>query len=309
MTVLLLTHPQPPAPIAERIRVLAPDLAVATDLEAVDAHAVHCVVAYRLETGVLSRFENLRLLCAASSGVEKLLSVADLPPELPIVRVTDPAQAAQIAQYVCGHAIGHVRRFDAYRTQHAQGQWLRHAPPAFGSARATVLGIGHTGAAVARMLAAVGFDVAGWGRSARQIDGVPTLSGHDALAERLARTDVLVSTLPFTAQTDRLIDAGLLAQLPPGAQLINVGRGEVIDDDALAEALGQGRLASAVLDVHRREPLPADAAQWRTPGVLVMPHVASQPSAQAVAQTVVDAMRRMQAGEPHPNRVMRELGY
>lgn len=309
MTVLLLTQPQPPGPIAERIRALTPSLPLSCDADAVDAAAVRCVVAYRLAPGVLPRFPNLRLLCAASSGVEKLLAVPDLPPALPIVRVTDPLQAAQIAQYVCGHAIGHVRRFDAYRAQQGQGQWLRHAPPAFGSARATVLGTGHTGAAVARMLAAVGFEVAGWSRSAREVDGVPTLSGGEALARRLAQTDVLVSTLPYTAATDRLIGAALLKQLPPGAQLINVGRGEVIDDEALADALRDGRLASAVLDVHRQEPLPADAPHWRMPGALVMPHVASQPSPEAVARTVVDAMRRLQAGEPHPNRVERSLGY
>lgn len=309
MTVLLLTQPQPPEPIAAQIRSLAPALALSCDADTVDADAVRCVVAYRLAPGVLPRFPGLRLLCAASSGVEKLLAVPDLPPTLPIVRVTDPLQAAQIAQYVCGHAIGHVRRFDAYRAQHQQGQWLRHAPPAFGSPRATVLGIGHTGTAVARMLAAVGFDVVGWGRSARAVDGVPTLGGHGALAERLAQTDVLVSTLPYTEATDGLIDGGLLAQLQPGAQLINVGRGEVIDDLALAHALQSGQLASAVLDVHRQEPLPADAPAWRTPGALVMPHVASQPSPLAVAQTVVDAMRRLDRSEPHPNQVERERGY
>lgn len=309
MTILLLTQPQPPEPVAELIRVLSPSLPLSCDADRVDPADVQCVVAYRLAPGVLPRYPNLRLLCAASSGVEKLLAVPDLPPELPVVRVTDPLQAAQIAQYVCGHAIAHVRRFDAYRTQHLQGQWLRHAPPPFGSARATVLGTGHTGAAVARMLSAVGFEVAGWSRSARPVEGLLTLGGAEALTTRLAETDVLVSTLPYTSGTDRLIDAALLARLKPGALLVNVGRGEVIDDTALAEALQSGHLAHAVLDVHRQEPLPPDAPQWRTPGALVMPHVASQPSPQAVAQTVVDAMRRMQNAELHPNLVERERGY
>jgi len=309
MTILLLTQPQAPTPIAEHVRALAPEIAVETDAARVDARAVRCVVAYRLAPGVLSRFPNLRLLCAASSGVEKLLSVPDLPAQLPVVRVTDPMQAAQIAQYVCGHAIAHVRRFDVYRAQHAQRQWLRHPPPVMGSMRATVLGTGHTGAAVARMLTAVGFDVQGWSRSARAVDGVPSICGDQALAARLADTDVLVNTLPCTPQTRGLLNATRLSWLPAHAQLINVGRGEVLDDLALDDALRCGRLTSAVLDAHRQEPLPADAPQWRTPGLLVMPHVASQPSAQAVARTVVDALRREDAGQPHPNLVDRARGY
>jgi len=309
MTILLLTQPMAAQPIAEHIHVLAPEMTTATDAASVDPQAVRCIVAYRLSPGVLSRFPNLQLLCAAAAGVEKLLDVPDLPAHLPVVRVTDAMQAAQIAQYVCGHAIGHVRGFAVYRAQHAQAQWRRDPPPAIGSMRATVLGIGHTGAAVARMLAAVGFDVWGWNRSARRVEGVHSISGTQALAARLGETDVLVNTLPCTVQTRGLIDATLLAQLPTHAQLINVGRGEVVDDQALAEALRRGRLGSAVLDVHCQEPLPPEAPQWRTPGLFVTPHVASQPSAQAVARTVVDAMRRETAGEPHPNLVNRSRGY
>ncbi len=309
MTVLLLTQPQPPGPIAEHIARLAPGLAIATDAVSVDPAAVRCIAAYRLAPGVLPRYPGLQLLCAASSGVDKLLAVPDLPPTLPVVRVADPLQSAQIAQFVCGHAIGHVRHFAAYRSQQQQALWQRHAPPAFGSPKATVLGLGHTGQAVARMLAAVGFDVAGWSRSARDVAGVASLAGTEALQARLADTDVLVCTLPLTAATERLIDAALLARLPARALLINVGRGEVVADEALAAALRAGRLAGAVLDVHRQEPLPADAAAWRVPGLAVTPHVASQPSALAVAQTIVQAVQRLQRGEPHPNQVDRGRGY
>lgn len=309
MTVLLLTQPQPPGPIAEHIHRLAPALAVATDAAAVDPADVRCIVAYRLAAGVLPRYPALQLLCAASSGVDKLLAVPDLPPTLPVVRVADPLQSAQIAQFVCGHAIAHVRHFAAYRSQQQQALWQRHAPPAFGSRKATVLGLGHTGQAVARMLAAVGFDVAGWSRSARAVDGVPSLAGTGALHTRLAETDVLVCTLPLTADTESLIDATLLARLPAAALLINVGRGEVVADDALAAALREGRLAGAVLDVHRSEPLPPDAAPWQVPGLAVTPHVASQPSALAVAQTVVLALQRQQQGQAHPNLVDRSRGY
>lgn len=309
MGVLLLSHPQPPEPIVRCIKALDPDLEIVTQLEEADPGRIECVVAYRLMPGVLSRFPRLRLLCAASSGVEKLLAVPDLPPDLPVVRVTDPLQAAQIGQYVCGHAISHVRQFASYAEQQRNAQWLRHAPAPYGSAFATVLGLGHTGATIARMLGSVGFQVRGWSRSGRPVEGVEVLPDRTALAAALAQTDVLVCTLPTTAQTENLIDAGLLAQSPAKAMLINVGRGEVIDDAALAQALEAGRLAAAVLDVHRREPLPSDAPQWRTRGLQVMPHVASQPSSEAVARTVVEAMRRLRHGEPHPNLVERALGY
>jgi phosphoglycerate dehydrogenase-like enzyme len=308
VSILLLTRPQPAGPIAAHLARLAPDLAVAEDAEAVDPAAVRCVVAYRLAPGVLSRFPRLQLLCAASSGVDKLLALPDLPAGLPVVRVADTLQAAQIAQYVCGHAIAHVRDFAAYREQQRSAQWLRHAPPAFGSVPATVLGLGHTGRAVARMLAAVGFDVAGWSRTSPGLEGIAPLPDREALAERLTHTRVLVCTLPLTAHTEGLIDAAMLAALPPGALLINVGRGEVVDDGALADALRAGRL-QAVLDVHRQEPLPPEAAVWQLPGLSVTPHVASQPSPLAVAQTVALAWQRLQSGQPHDNLVDRVRGY
>lgn len=309
MTILLLTQPQPPEPIAALIAAAGGDLRVATDPSQVDPLDVECLVAYRLAPGTIARYPRLRLLCAAASGVEKLLNTPDLPAALPVVRVKDARQSQQIGQYVLGHAIAHVRGFATYRQQQAQHQWLRHAPPAFGQARASVLGLGHVGATVARMLVAAGFEVRGWSRTPRALDAVECFHGPQGLDACLTGAAVVVATLPLTPETDTLLHAERLSRMAQGALLINVGRGELVDDAALAASLRAGHLGAAVLDVHRTEPLPPEAAQWHTPGLFVTPHIASQPSAAAVAASVVTAWQQLCNGIPLTDRVDRDRGY
>ncbi|MBP6899164.1 MAG: glyoxylate/hydroxypyruvate reductase A [Burkholderiaceae bacterium] len=321
MAVLLLTQPQPPEPVAAALRALDPALALATSLDGIDPATVDCLVAYRLPADLLPRLTGLRLLCAASSGVDKLLATPGLPHDLPVVRVVDALQSAQIAQYVLGQAIAHVRGFARYREQQARAHWQRHAPPAFGSSRASVLGLGQVGEPVARLLAAAGFAVTGWSRSPRRLDGLDGLNGlgspdglaccHGAegLATALGQAEVVVCTLPLTPLTAGLLDAERLGLMAPGALLINVGRGELVDDAALWALLREGRLGGAVLDVHRQEPLPPQSPAWSVPGLTLTPHIASQPSAQAIAHSVVQSLHCLQAGLPLPHLVVRQRGY
>jgi len=309
MTTLLLTHPQMPGPVAAAMRSLDSTLPVACSLDEVAPEAVRCLVAYRLHPGLLPRLPRLSLLCAASSGVDKLLAMPDLPPRLPVVRVVDPLQSAQIGQYVLGHAIAHVRGHALYREQQARAQWLRHAPPAFGSCRATVLGLGQVGAPVARMLVAAGFAVTGWSRTPHALEGLACCHGADGLAAALGTADVVVCTLPLTPSTEGLLDAERLGLMPNGALLINVGRGELVDDAALWTLLRQGRLGGAVVDVHRQEPLAPDAPAWQVPCLTLTPHIASQPSPTAIARSVVAALQQQRDSLPLQNQVIRERGY
>ncbi len=166
----------------------------------------------------------------------------------------------------------------------------------------TVLGFGHTGRAIARLAMAFGARVRGVARSARRdsATGCQVLA-LSALHEVLADSDAVVITLPLNAATSGLFDADALASMKPGAMLVNVSRGRIVVTDALIDALNSGRLAGAALDVTDPEPLPADHPLWRTPHVLISPHVAwaggGMRQRENVATKVADNVRRFAAGE------------
>jgi glyoxylate/hydroxypyruvate reductase A len=133
------------------------------------------------------------------------------------------------------------------------------------------------GRAVAEMLAGHGMPVTAWSRTPRDHPTVPVLAGEDGLDRLLGGADVLVMLLPSSAGTRGFLSAARIARLPPGAVVVNCGRGDTVDLDALLAALDAGRLSGASLDVLPVEPPPADHPVWDHPRVLLTPHVASLP--------------------------------
>jgi glyoxylate/hydroxypyruvate reductase A len=171
-----------------------------------------------------------------------------------------------------------------------------------------ILGLGQIGSHTARAFAALGFQVLGWSRSPKFVEGVDCRHGPDALAPLLGVCDYAISMLPSTPATRDLFDAGMLAALKPGAWLINVGRGDLIVEADLLAALDGGRLAGAVLDVFREEPLPPDHPFWRHPRITITPHVSGWRLTGGLEQ-VAENYRRLQAGDPILHEVDRDAGY
>lgn len=140
-------------------------------------------------------------------------------------------------------------------------------------ANVVVWGFGGIAATLAPLLSALGARVTGVARDPGTRHGFPVVTAAD-FPSLLPATDVLINILPATPETRHVVDAALLAQLPPHAWLINVGRGSTVDEDALLAALRSGRLAGAALDVFETEPLPFASPLWDEPNVLISPHAA-----------------------------------
>ena len=313
MAILLMTAPIPAQPLADALRAAAPDVPVWDSSEPHDPQAVEAILAWRLKPGVLGAYQNLRVLCSTGAGVDKLLAVPDLPPGLPVTRTVDATQHLQIAQYVVACALSHLRELPRYRAQQMASHWARHRARPLAQCRIGVLGLGAVGLAIARAFVPLGFPVAGWTRSPRDAQdlpaGVTAYAGDAGLPALLAQTDVLVCALPLTPATQGLLNRDTLAQLPVGACVINIGRGEQLVEADLRAMLDSGHLAGAALDVFEREPPPPDNWVWQHPRVLATPHIAGEASADAVAQQVLDALRRARAGLPQPLAVDRSAGY
>ena len=139
--------------------------------------------------------------------------------------------------------------------------------------------------------------------------GFATYAGSAGLDALLARSEILVSLLPMTPETENILNADLFARLPRGAGLINAGRGRHLVEADLLAALESGQLSAAILDVFREEPLPPAHPFWRHPRIVVTPHVAADTHPPTAVAIIAAAIRDFEAGRPLANLIDRERGY
>jgi glyoxylate/hydroxypyruvate reductase A len=226
-----------------------------------------------------------------------------------VVRLVDRALTQGMSEYVLYWVIHYHRRMGDYADMVARKQWANLLQADTRLRRVGILGLGELGTDAARKLVALEFDVAGWSRSPKDIDGVESFTGEAGLAPFLARTEILACLLPLTPETEGIINRDTLAALPEGAVVINSARGgHVVEDDLLA-ALDSGHIAGATLDVFRTEPLPAEHPFWGHPKVTVTPHMASLTVPHSAAQWIAENIRRIERGEAPLNVVDLKTGY
>ena len=259
--------------------------------------------------GELATYPNLTLIFSLGAGVDHLFKDPDLPRDIPVARAVDASMTERVADYVLLHVLRHHRQQPTFERQQRDRNWRELPQPAPRDRQVGVMGMGALGAGSARVLTAVGFPVAGWSRTPKEIDGITSFHGPDGLIPFLACTDILVCLLPLTPATEDVLDARAFAALPAGAAFVNAGRGEQVVDADLLAALDSGHLSGATLDVFRDEPLPADHPYWTHPKVMVTPHIAGITDPRTVVSLVLENIRRVGAGEPVLYPVDRDLGY
>jgi glyoxylate/hydroxypyruvate reductase A len=190
-----------------------------------------------------------------------------------------------------------------------------HAQRAPADVPVAVLGRGRMGQAVAARLSACGFPVAAWGRTAAPptvpapAGDIVETAGDAALLPLLARSRIVINVLPLTPATWGLLDQRCFAAMPPGAALVNFGRGAHVIDAHLLAALDCGHLAHAVLDVFQIEPLPPGHRFWSHPAVTVLPHAAALTDPRSATAVVVAQVEALRAGRPLRHLVDRRRGY
>ncbi len=242
------------------------------------------------------------------AGVEAIVGNDTLTQ--PLARMVDHGLTQGMIEWVTGHTLRHHLGMDIHI--HGQdGHWRSEipAPPLAAERSVTILGLGALGAACAKALVGLGFNVSGWSNSPKTIEGVTCYHGAHQLSNALKGAEIVILLLPATPQTENTLNAETLSHLARGAVLINPGRGPLIDDAALLAALDSGQVGHATLDVFRVEPLPADDPYWAHPNVTVVPHKASETRPHTAAQVIVENIRRGQSGLPFLHLVDRTAGY
>jgi glyoxylate/hydroxypyruvate reductase A len=298
----------------ERFQALLPEMPIVTLGEAYDRRAVHYVASWKHPEGSLSGLPNLAAIFSLGAGVDHLFADKRLP-EVPIARVVDPDLTTRMSEYIVLHCLMHLRQQRRYERQQQAKLWDDDRnQPAARSVRVGLMGLGELGLDAARKLQVMGFDVAGWSRSAKTVEGLETFAGEASMSDFLGRTDILVSLLPLTPETRGVINAQMLAGLAQngrlgGPFLINAGRGGLqVEADILA-ALDAGTLKGATLDVFESEPLAPESRLWSHPDVTVTPHNAAMSEPEAVATLISAQIKRLEAGEPLEHVVDPTRGY
>ena len=249
----------------------------------IDPARVTHVAMWRLPAEQLATFSGLEAIVMMGAGYDHLdLSVL---PDVPIVRLIDPAMADDIALYVLSWVIHFQRDFDRYAAMQPVATWRGELEPVFArDFTVGVLGAGEIGGTVLDTCARHNFSTVGWSRSA-----------HDRPLDQFFRDcDVVIDLVPLNDATRGIVGASELAALGSGV-LINVGRGPTVDTAALIDAL-DGDLRAAVLDVFDVEPLPGDSALWHHPKVIVTPHVAGRSDPVTASPVIATSIAELGAG-------------
>lgn len=278
-----------------------------------DLSGIAYAVCWNPDHDLFARMPDLKVIFSGGAGVDKILAIPTLPRDIPIVRFVDDTLTNRMSEYVVLQCLTHLRQVSTYAAMQKRREWRELAQPEAADLTVGMMGLGVLGLDAARKLKMMGFNVIGWSRTKKAIDGMETYdtAGLDAF---LGKTDILVGLLPLTVETTGLYNAALFAKLRQGGALgkpvfINAGRGKSqVTADVIAAIRG-GVLAGASLDVFEEEPLPADHPAWGVDEIILTPHAAAASDERALFRAVERQISRFEAGDGLENIVNRAIGY
>jgi phosphoglycerate dehydrogenase-like enzyme len=268
------------------------------------------MMAGAVPAGLLPAMPRLRWAQAMSAGVDNWLALPDLPADL-MLTCARGTHTESMPENIIG-ALFHVAKPYAQVAEHQkQSKWVHTVAQPLTGKTLGILGLGAIGQEVARIAAALGMHVVGTKRRPTRIPNVAEVLAPEQTDEVLSQSDFVLLLLPATPETENFIDAKRLARMKPSAWLLNFGRGQIINDADLMAATSEKKIAGALLDVFRQEPLPSEHPFWKAPGIVVLPHIGG-PHPQRdrfVARLFVENLKRFLDGEPLREVVDRAAGY
>jgi len=275
---LLVLHPH-----ADRYRAaLAPefpqlDVAAARTLEEAIAQAgpARILVALdsRFDDALIAAAPQLEWIQALTSGTEVIGRLKRLDRARVLVTAVRGIHGPQMSEMTVMHMLALSRRLPRMLRNQQAHRWERWEQPLLWRKTLVILGVGAIAESLARCCKAFGMNVLGVSRSVREIECFDRIYPRDRMKEAAAQADYFVVLAPHSRENHRLVDAGVFAAMKPGAYLVNVSRGGVVDEDALLDALRRGAIAGAGLDVFAAEPLPEDHPLWAMDNVLITPRL------------------------------------
>jgi phosphoglycerate dehydrogenase-like enzyme len=268
------------------------------------------MLAYRSGPGVLPRMPALRWIQALTAGVEGWLALPDLPAGITLTCARG-THRVQMPENILGALFHLTKPYAGIALDQKEHRWRRRVSETLAGTTLGILGLGVIGQELARKAEALEMRVIGTRKSPAPLPHVAQVYGSDGTDEVLAASDWVLLLLPVTPETRGFMNAARLKRMKPTAHLLNFGRGELVVDADLIEAVKARTIAGAVLDVFTTEPLPAEHPFWGTENILVLPHIGGLHPGRdhIVARLFVDNVERFLAGKPLRETVERARGY
>lgn len=305
MSILLVIPDRNLDKLIAKFQVLLPDTTIEVWPEVKDALAVEYIVAWQPPEGSLAPFVNCKAIASFGAGVDSLLQYDGLP-KVPITRIVDDNLAHDMSRYVLTHILAYQHRIESYVKQQKAKLWKPKRVRK--GNKVAVLGAGQLGAASAQLLHINGFDVSVWSRTAKSLNGI-TSCGCGDLEQAISDADFIVCLLPLTQKTHQIINNDLLSKTKRGVVIVNVARGEIIDEQSLLTSLETGQVAHAILDVFSVEPLPQTHTFWQHPAITITPHCSALSNVDTVTRQLCDNYLRLKANQPLMNTIDNNQGY
>jgi len=268
------------------------------------------LMAHVVPPKMLPAMTKLRWAQSMTAGVEGWLALPDLPRDLALTCARGTHQES-MPENIIGALFYVAKPYATAAENQKRGKWVHSVAQPLTGKTLGILGLGAIGRDVARIASGLGLRVIGTRRRPEPLPHVAQVFPPDLTPRVLSDSDFVLLLLPATPATDNFINAERLAMMKPSAWLLNFGRGHVIQDDDLIAAVSARKIAGAVLDVFRQEPLPAEHRFWSTEGILVLPHIGG-PHPQRdrfVARLFAENLGRFLDGKPLKELVDRNAGY
>jgi phosphoglycerate dehydrogenase-like enzyme len=299
---------------ARLIGAQRPEAKVATSTTAADAqHSIadtEILVGRFFPPSVFARAPRLRWIHKISAGVEDVASNPDIRPDILLTRTDGALIAPRMIEYVLGAIFGIVQQFPRAWAQQRERRWQSFPVALARGSTVGVAGLGDIGTVIAGALAQNGMRVVGWRRTQTTCSSVErTYAGQKELASFAAACDFIVVVLPATEETRGLFSRDVFTAMKPSAWFVNVGRGSVVNEAALINAIREKTIAGAALDVFAEEPLPTESPLWSLENVLITPHVSGPIVPEDVVGCFLENLELYRRGEPLRRQINRTCGY
>jgi len=271
--------------------------------------SIEFIACWKAPNRLFHSFPKLKVIQSLGAGVDHIFDGDNVVEQAEIARIIDPQLSVDMYEFALVTILADMKNLTLYRDQQKDKLWKERRYSTIPGTVISILGLGVIGSTVATKLSSLGFQVQGWSRSKKTIEGVQCYSGTGGLSEALSATDYLLNLLPLTNETRGFLNQSLFDKMKVGAYLINLGRGPHLVDEDLITALDREQLSGACLDVFHEEPLSKEHAFWDHPKVLITPHIASVTNIETARQQVFENIRRMKSGTALLNVVDKVKGY
>lgn len=278
-----------------------------------DPADVEYIFVWKPKDDAFDGLDNLKAVLSLGAGVDALMKHPRLP-DAPIVRFVDDDLSQRMSDYVVAHVTMHHRQFTRFQADQKAKRWSQLYPPAASETTVGVMGLGVLGQDAISRLRPLGFDVRGWSRSHKGIEGITEFAGEAEFDAFLAGTDILVNLLPLTPDTKGILNYDTFSKLrrdrlAGGPAIVNAARGGHQNEADIVKALADGTLGAASLDVFEVEPLPEASPLWDIENCYITPHIAAISNEASGVRYFSKILRDHEAGKPLINVVDRTRGY